>query len=114
MKPDLLALPALGKKLLGCAVRVAYDDRHGAIQDALSGAVILFQQDNLSILIIPRKAHHIAIVGSPPAIDGLIGITHYVEVVVKRSQMLQQRVLRLVGILELIDQHVLEALGIFV
>ena len=58
------------------------------------------------------KAQHIAIICASPAIDGLVGIADDKEVVVEDGQMLQQLVLRLVGILKLIHQDVLVAAGI--
>ena len=98
--------------MLGLAVRVAVDDRHGGIQDGLGGAVVLLQQDHLGIGVIFLEAQQVAVIGAAPGVDGLVGVADHEDVAVEGGHMLEQLVLRQVGILELIHQHVLEAPGV--
>ena len=79
----------------------------------LPGAVVLLQQDDLRVGIVLLEALHVAPVCAAPAIDRLVGITDHEDVLVRRSQVFDQRILRDVGILEFVHQHVPETLGIF-
>ena len=74
--------------------------------------VILFEQDNLSLGVILLETLNVAPVCAAPAIDRLVRVANHEYVPVTRGQMLDQCVLRQVGILELVYQDMHEALGI--
>ncbi|MPN10536.1 hypothetical protein SDC9_157831 [bioreactor metagenome] len=100
--------------MLGGAVAVDVDHVFGCVQNALGGAVVLLQQDLLTFREVFFKAQHIAVIGAAPAVNGLVFIAHHKYVAVKRRQVDQQLILGQVGILELVYQHVFEAVGVFV
>ena len=91
---------------------VAVDHQARSIQYVLGGAVILLQQDLLTVREILFEALHVAVIRAAPAVDGLVFIAHHEDVVMIRRKMLEQLVLRQVGILEFIHQHMLEAPGV--
>ena len=114
IEEDLFPRTAVAKKTLFPAVLGAIDHAHGGIQNGLSRAVVLLEQNGLGFGEILVEALDVAPVGAAPGIDRLVRITHTENITVKRCQMLHQRVLGQVGILEFIHEHVAEALGIFV
>ena len=80
---DFQPIAALGEQAFWLAVRVTVNDRHGHIQDALGGAVVLLEQDHLGGRVILLEAQHVAVICAPPAVDGLVGIADGKNVAVK-------------------------------
>jgi len=71
----------LGEELFMRAVGVTIDYRHSAIQDGLGRAVVLLEQKRLRVLEISLKTLDVAVIGSAPAVDGLVFIPNGVDVV---------------------------------
>ncbi len=69
-------VPRWVKRRLGVRKRVAVDDRHGHVQDELGGAVVLLEQDHLRLGEILLEAQDVAVIGAPPAVDGLVSVAH--------------------------------------
>ncbi len=91
---------------------IPVDDRAGGVEHSLGGAIVLLQQVLLRHREILLEAQHIAVVGPTPAIDGLVLVADHEDIQVVRGQQLDEAVLGDVGILELVDQDVLEAPGV--
>ena len=107
---DLFPLLILGPEFLGTAVLIALNDIISRLENGLGRPVILFQQDHLGLGIVLFKVQDVLHISTPPAIDGLVGIPDYADILETRSQEFDQLILGMVGVLVLIDMDVLVAL----
>ncbi len=82
----------------------------GGVEDRLGGAVVLLQVDGLRVRVVALEVQDVADIGRAPGVDRLIGVAHNADVAVAAGQQPRELVLRHVGVLELVDQHVEEAL----
>ena len=105
-----LAVLGLGPEVLGAAVLIVLYDLVGGVQDARGGAVILLQHHGGGVREVLLEIHDIAYVGAAPAVHALVGVAHHAEVVVLGRHRLDQHVLRVVGVLVLVHQDILEIL----
>ena len=122
---DPLALPRVGPQPLGLAAAVVADDGVGGGQDGLRRAVVLLEQDRGGVGEVLLEVHDVADVGAPEGVDGLVGVTDHHQLarldprlralLLQRmrsrglaAQLLDQAVLRMVGVLVLVDEHVAE------
>ncbi len=96
------------EKLFAGSVAVLIDNSYGTVQNGLRGAIVLFQQDDFRVLKIFLKALNVAVIRSPPAIDGLVFIPHNVQVFMYPGEVTQDGILGIIGILEFIHQDMLE------
>ena len=85
---------------------VELDDVVGRAQDGAGGAVVLLQRDDLEVGVVLRQALEVVQRGAAPAVDGLVVVAHGGEDALGPQQQLEQLVLRGVGVLVLVDQHV--------
>ncbi len=106
---DELALAAIGEQPLARPSRLPVDHPHGGIQDGLRRAVVLLEQEDLSVRVVLLEAAHVANVGAAPTVDRLIGIADRVQVGLIPCQVPQPLILDRVGVLELVDEQVREA-----
>ncbi len=112
---DLLAVALLRPQPLVATARVARDHRVGGGQDGLGGAVVLLQQDRARVREILLELDDVADAGAAEGVDGLVGVADDAQLarldtgVGWRDQLADQLVLRVVGVLVLVDQHVPEA-----
>ncbi len=113
VEEDFLAFATFGEELFLLPARIAVDDGHGRIQNCLLRTVILLEQDGLAVGMVFFEAQNVPIIGAAPAVNRLIGVAHAKNVVMGRRQVLNQVVLGNIGVLELVDQDMPEALGIF-
>jgi hypothetical protein len=67
----------LGKQIFGFAIKVVPDDGVRRIQNVLGGAVVLFQQNDLSAREVPLKFGDVANISTPERINGLVRVTHH-------------------------------------
>ena len=105
---DLLAV-ALGRpQLLVLAALVAADHRVGGRQDRLGRAVVLLEQDRRGVGEVVLELEDVADVGAAERIDRLVGVTDDQQIGLGVGQLLDQLVLRVVGVLVLVDQDVPE------
>ena len=91
------------------------DQAVGVIQDGLSGAVILGEDDLLSFLVIILELENIANGGAAESVYGLVVVTHDDEVPVGggRTKALDELVLGKIGVLKFIHKDILELVLVF-
>ena len=107
---DRAARVADGEELLGLAADVVGDDGVGRIEDGLGRAEVLLQHDRRHVGEGALELQDVADVGTAPAVDRLVGVPHHAHVAVRLAQQLDDLVLRVVRVLELVDEDVPEAL----
>ena len=110
----LLAIALVGPQPLLAPVGVARDHGVGRRQDPLRGAVVLLQHDRVGVGEVLLELDDVADVGAAEGVDRLIGVADDAQLSGGhagrrgRHQLADQRVLRVVGVLVLVDQHVPE------
>ena len=87
---------------------VAYQ-RIGGIQNVALAAVVLFQLDDSLNMEVLLEIEHVAGACTAKGIYGLIIVADGENTVARPSQQLEPEVLQPVGVLEFVDQNVLEA-----
>ena len=109
---DLNLLPylAVTPELLILTLEVIFNHTISGLENSLSGTIILFQQDHLSLRVVLLEVKDIGHVGPPPTIDRLVGIPHHANILKQTRQELNQAILTMVGILVLIYMDILEFL----
>ncbi len=100
-----LALAQFAEQRLGEQLGVRPDDVVGRAQDGRGGAVVLLQLDDLELRKVLRQLLQIVQRGAAPAVDALVVVAHGGEARAFAHQEFQQLVLRGVGVLVFIDQH---------
>jgi len=105
-----LALAQFGEQRLRVELRVGLDDVVGRAQDRAGGAVVLLQLDDLELRVVDRQLLEVVQRGAAPAVDRLVVVAHGGEAAALAHQQLEQLVLRGVGVLVLIDQHMAQRL----
>ena len=106
VKACALPLDVVRPECLVLALHVVLDDRGGQREDALRGAVVLLQPDDLRAREVVLEIENVADVGAAETIDRLIGITDTADVPVLGRQQSEDQVLGTVGVLVLVDQNV--------
>ena len=106
--PDRAAGVADGEELLGLATDVVGDDRVGRVEDRLGRAEVLLQHDRGHVGERPLELQDVADVRAAPAVDRLVRVADDADVAVRLAQQLDDLVLRVVGVLELVDEDVRE------
>ncbi len=109
----LLALAALAPEVFYVAPSILLDDGVCQVEDAHGAAVVLFQADGLHVRVVLFKLEDVAHGGASEAVDGLVVIAHHAEVVMLRDDEADDLKLHHVGILILVDHHVLKPLAVF-
>jgi hypothetical protein len=105
---DLLAV-ALGRpEVLVLAALVATDDGVGGGEDVLGRAVVLLQQDRGRVREVVLELQDVADAGPAEGVDGLVGVAHHHEIGFVVAELADERVLSVVGVLVLVDEHVPE------
>ena len=110
---DGVAAAGVGPQLLWHAAEVLRDDSVGGVQNRLGRPVVLVQNDDRGIRERPLEFEDVAYVGAPEPVNRLVAVTHHADVAMPGSQQHDQLVLHNVGVLVLVDQHVLETLLVF-
>ena len=107
---DAVAGGFLGEDLFIYLVLVMVDERVGGLDDGLGRTVVLLQLEEPRRTIVLLKTEYIAYIGSAERVDRLRVVAHDAYVVLRRSQLLDQQILYIVGILILIYEYVAEYL----
>ena len=107
---DRVALADLGPQLLAHLVAVVRDHRVGRREDRLRRAVVLLELDDVGVGEVVLEVEDVADVGAAEAVDRLRVVADDGEVAPLARQQRQPAVLRVVGVLVLVDQHVAEGL----
>ena len=100
-----LALAQLAEQRLRVQLRVGADHVVGRAQNRAGRAVVLLKLDDLELRVIDRQALEVVQRGAAPAIDRLVVVAHRREAPARTHQQLEQLVLRGVGVLVLVHQH---------
>ena len=108
---DLLAGLPHGHTLLGQPVLVPGDHGIGGIDDILRGPVVPLQAECLRFGEILPEVQDVLDLRPPEGIDGLGIVTHHAEVPVPRRQLLENQVLRHIGVLILVHHDGVEPAG---
>ena len=82
--------------------------RIGSIDNRLRRAIIALQLEELGVGIAVLKSKDIAYIGSAEGIDGLRVIPDYADIILRLGELFDNEILRIVGVLILIDQHILK------
>ena len=103
-----LAMAAVGAQILAQALGVARDQLVGGIENVAVAAVILFELDQMLDLKLALEGGHVAHIGAAKRVDALVVVADREH---RRlfAEQLEPAVLQGVGVLEFIDQDVLEA-----
>ena len=106
-----LAGAGLGAQVLAQAPAVVADQRIRGVQDVAEAAVVLLQLDDLAHAVLALEVGHVADPRAAEGVDALVVVAdgEHALPAPRWREHLQPGVLQLVGVLELVDQHVLEA-----
>ncbi len=110
-----LAVAGVGAQVLAQAAGVVGNQVVGRVQDVAVRTVVLLQLDAVRDTEFALEVHHVADVGAAEGVDALVVVAHGEDGVgrdarlAQAGQDLQPGVLQAVGVLELVDQDVLEA-----
>ena len=105
-----LAVAELRPEVLLLALAVVRDDAVRGAEDVVRGAVVLLQRDRPRAGEVALELEHVADVGAPEGVDGLVGVADRAHVPVLLGEELQEPVLRVVRVLVLVDEDVAERL----
>ena len=119
---DLLAVAGVGPQPLVLAALVLGDDGVGGGEDRLRRAVVLLEQHDLGVREVLLELEDVADVGAAEGVDRLVGVADDAQLGGRdgrrrpalaagggADELAHQRVLRVVGVLVLVDEHVPEA-----
>ncbi len=107
---DAFAVGLVAPQLLQVLMRIVGDQRVGGAQHAVGAAVVLLQLDDFQRGVVTPHLLQVFRVGTTPGVDRLIVIAHAGEVALVTGQLLEQAVLRVVGVLAFVHQQVADAL----
>ena len=108
---DWISGGCLGEQPLGPPFGVGRNHGIGRAQDVCRRTVVLLQLDHAGAGMVPLEVEDVADIGPPPAVDGLILVAHHRDAAGAAREETHQAVLHAVGVLELVDQNVIEPLG---
>ena len=100
-----LALAQFAEQRLRVELGVGSDHIVGRAQNGAGRAVILFELDDLERRVIDRQPLEVVQRGAAPAVDRLVVVAHRREAPARAHQQLEQLVLRGVGVLVFVHQH---------
>jgi hypothetical protein len=102
--------PSSVNSRFGPPLAVLLDDRVGGGQDVAGRAVVALQLDDARARVVALEVEDVADVGAAPAVDRLVLVADDGDAAGAPRQQAHQPVLDAVRVLELVDQHVVEAL----
>src|SRR5690606_9029233 len=105
---DSLPFLIFGKNMLLQLVLIIGNDTICRIDNILRGTVVLLQFENFQIGIVFLEIENVLDVCSPESIDALGVIANHADVLIDGCQFPHDEVLGKVGILVLINHHILE------
>ena len=106
------AAAGVGPQVLRLARRVVGDHRVGGVEDGLGAAVVLVEHHGGDVGERLLELQDVAVVGAAEAVHRLVGVADDGDVVVAAGEEEDDLVLRLVRVLVLVDEDVLEALAV--
>ena len=87
------------------------DERIGGVHDHLRGAVVALQAEDLALGIILLEIEDVLDARTAESVDGLAVVAHHADVAAELRQLLEDQVLRHVGVLVLVHHDVRETAG---
>ena len=109
---DGLAAADVAPQLLGLAALVVRHDRVRRREDRLRGAVVLLQLHDMRAREVTLEVEDVRDVRAAEAVDRLVVVADHADVALLACEQLQQPVLRVVGVLVLVDQDPAEGLPV--
>ena len=121
---DLVAVARVGPQALVLAARVLGDDGVRGREDRLRRPVVLLQQHDRRVGVVALEVLDVADVGAAEGVDRLVGVADHAQLGGSdrprrgdpaaaparcSDQLAHEDVLRVVGVLVLVDEHVAEA-----
>ena len=103
---ERIALAQGRPQRLGVELGVLGDEGVGRVQDGAGGAVVLLQLDDGEVGKVLPQTLEVLQRGAAPAVDGLIVVAHSRQARAVAHQLLQERVLRHIGVLVFVHQKV--------
>ena len=82
--------------------------------NVLRRAVVLLQLEKFALRIIVAEIQDVLDFGATERVDALRIVAHHANILVLLRQLFDNQILRIIGILILIDQNITETLLIFV
>ena len=107
---NALAHGVLAEQVLGDLAAVFLDEAVGGIGDCLGRAVVAFQLECFYLGVEPLQAQDVVNVGSAKAVDALGIVAHDAQAVILFAQLVNNQVLREIGVLILIHEDIAEEL----
>ena len=108
-----VALGIVRPNLLLNLFDVLGNDGVGGIDDDLGGAVVLLQFEKVKVGVVTAEVEDVLYVGTAEGVDALGVVAHHADVLQPRGELLDNEVLRVVGVLILVHHDVFEAVLIF-
>ena len=109
---DQVAAAGLGPQVLRLARDVVGDHRVGGVEDVLRAPVVLVEDHRGDLGEGVLELQDVAVVRTPKPVHRLVGVANDRDVLVAAGEQEDDLVLRLVGVLVLVDEDVLEALAV--
>ncbi len=109
-QPDGVPIAGGGPELLALALGVVVDHAPRRAENGAGGAVVLLQLDQLRAGEVALEVEDVAHLGTAPAVDRLVFVTHGADIAPGPGQQAHHFVLRAVGVLVLVHQQVAETL----
>ena len=106
---DRLAAPGLGPQPLAAPLGVVRHQVAGGVEDGLRRAVVALELAHHRLREPTLEVEDVVEVGAAPAVDALVLVAHRGEVAGGSDQLAHQPELRVVGVLELVDQEMRDA-----
>ena len=110
---QLFAHGILAKHIFLNLILVALDETVGSIHDILRTTIVLLQLEEFGTLQLTLESEDIVNIGTTETIDALRVITHGAHTVLLLTELHHDFHLHVVGILVLIDENKVEAVGVF-
>jgi hypothetical protein len=88
------------------------DHRVGGGEDVPGGTVVLLELEGLRAGIVAQEALHVLDLGAAPAVDRLVVVADHEHLAAVAGEQAHERVLHAVGVLELVDEQLPEALAV--
>ena len=106
---DFVACFCVGAQVFAEAFVVVFNDGVGGGEDVADGAVVLFEFDGRVDVEFFHQRSHVADVCAAESVNALVVVADGKDGGVVAGNQFQPGVLQLVGVLELVDQNVIEA-----
>ena len=104
----MVACAVVRPELFALAAAVVRNDGVRRVQNALRGAVILLQTDDLRALVLLFKVQNVGDGRTAEAVDALVVVAHDADIFIAPGQQRGQQVLQMVRILILVDEDIAE------